>query len=80
MKKILFSIIVVIAFSQVSFCQKDSTSTKIKEKIKTALPYPPKKVTSEPIKKTTVAVNSLPMLKQNPVAEALITVGNNAGI
>ena len=44
------------------------------ENIKTALPYPPKKITSAPIKKTTVAVNSLPILKQNPVAEALITV------
>ena len=52
----------------------------MKEKIKTALPYPPKKITSAPIKKTTDAVNSLPILKQNPVAEALTTVGNNSGI
>ena len=50
------------------------------EKIKTALPYPPKKVTRAPIKKTTVAVNNLPILKQNPVAEALTTVGNNCGM
>src|SRR5665213_883858 len=52
----------------------------MKEKIKIALPYPPKKITSVPIKKTTVAVNNLPILKQNPVAEALMTVGNRCGI
>ena len=52
----------------------------MKEKIKIALPYPPKKITSVPIKKTTVAVNNLPILKQNPVAEALMAVGNKCGI
>ena len=45
-----------------------------------ALPYPPSKPTRAPIKKTTVAVNNLPILKQNPVAEALTTVGNKWGI
>ena len=37
-------------------------------------------ITSAPIKKTTVAVNNLPMLKQNPVADARTFVGNNDGI
>ena len=32
--------------------------------------------TSAPIKNTTVAVNNLPMLKQNPVADARMIVGN----
>lgn len=34
MKKTLITIIAAIAFSQVSFCQKDSTGKKIEEKIK----------------------------------------------
>ena len=52
----------------------------MKEKIKIALPYPPNKLTSAPIKKTTEAVNTLPILKQNPVADARTTVGNNCGM
>ena len=53
---------------------------KINEKIKMALPYPPKKVTSAPIKNTTVAVNNLPILKQNPVAEALTNCWKQCGM
>ena len=67
----------------VLFFEKKVDTNPIKkttEKVKTALPYPPKKVTSAPIKKTTVAVNSRPILKQNPVAEALTDVGNNDGM
>ena len=49
-------------------------------KTKIELPYPPSMVTSAPIKKTTVAVNSLPALKQKPVAAARTFTGNNSGI
>lgn len=40
------------------------------------LPYPPRTFTSHPIKNTTVAVTSLPALKQNPVAVARMVAGN----
>lgn len=40
------------------------------ENVKIAIPYPPRKLTSEPTKNTTEAVNSHPRLKQNPVADA----------
>ena len=45
-----------------------------------ALPKPPKNVTRVPTKNTAVAVKKRPILKQKPVAVALIMVGNNSGM
>jgi hypothetical protein len=59
---------------------KTDPTRKMNEKVKIAFPYPPRKKTSAPMKNTTVAVNNLPTLKQNPVADALTAVGNNEGI
>ena len=50
------------------------------EKMNSALPYPPKVLTTTPTVKTAAPVNKRPMLKQNPVADARIRVGNNNGM
>ena len=55
-------------------------SVKTKEKTVNAFPYPPKKLTSQPTKKTADAVKILPILKQKPVAAERICVGKSAGI
>lgn len=57
-----------------------NATKKAMEKVSNALLSPPKKATIAPTKKTEVAVKKRPMLKQNPVAVARITVGNNWGI
>lgn len=53
---------------------------KVIENTSKALLKPPKILTMLPTKNTAVAVKKRPTLKQKPVAVALITVGNNAGI
>ncbi len=55
-------------------------TTNTSEKIKSELPYPPNAVTSIPTNNTAVAVTSLPVLKQKPVAVPRIATGNKAGI
>jgi len=50
------------------------------EKTKSAFPKPPRTATSDPIKKTAVAVKNRPILKQKPVAVALIITGKSSGI
>ena len=53
---------------------------KTDEKINKALLYPPRTSTIAPNEKTAMVVNTLPKLKQNPVAPALIAVGKSCGI
>ena len=48
--------------------------------MKSELPYPPKTITSDPIKKTAAAVNKRPVLKQTPVADARMPGENSNGI
>ena len=50
------------------------------EKINNALLYPPNVATTTPTISTAAPVNRRPILKQKPVAEARIAVGNNNGI
>ncbi len=50
------------------------------EKMNNALPYPPKAVTTILTVNTAMPVRTRNVLKQNPVAEARIAVGNNKGI
>ncbi|MGZ3810701.1 MAG: hypothetical protein ACXVA0_03200, partial [Mucilaginibacter sp.] len=50
------------------------------EKMNRALPYPPNAVTTTLTVATAMPVNIRKVLKQNPVADARIAVGNNRGI
>ena len=72
------------AFSSLVLCFEKNVATNpttnTSEKIKSEWPYPPNAVTSIPTNNTAVAVNSLPVLKQNPVAVPRIATGNKPGI